>query len=255
MQQSSAMADIAREARAEGISYPLSYKAKDIEHQLDILERLWPNLDTGHARALAERLRKRPHSPKWIEAPFCIVDPNFFGSYAEAVMAVLDALVRERSGYRTSVEDRLREVYLEGRDLHKCVKLSRRTQQSHDALRRTQKGTVWIVYGQFGWHHRSLSVEEVRKSYGEHEYGFGLLEACCMLLTHRRRLVNSRALQIECPGDKFRPRRGTDFTDAAFMHVHGGRLSVDVCDASIPSKRAGSLTGIIPTLEDLRPSL
>jgi len=254
MNKSSVIADIARAAREERISYPLSYGAKDIDHQLAILKRLWPELDIGPAKAFGKKLRKRPRAHGWLEAPFCIVDPEFFGDYAEAVSTVLDALVRERRGYRTSVENRLLEVYLKDRDLRSCIRLTERTTTFHDTLRRTQKGSIWIVYGQFGWHHRSRSVADVQRSYGEHEYGFGLLEACCMLLTHRRRLINSLGLQIECPGDEFRPRRGTEYTDAAFLHVFNSRLSVDACNAVIPTERAGSLTGMIPTFEDLRPS-
>ena len=243
-----AIAGIAREARSERISYPLSYGPKDLEHQIDILEKRWPWIDSERARALAARLPKRPRTPAWIEAPFCIVNPDFFGTYADAVSSMLDALIDARAGYRTSVDDRLRSVFRKDGNLSGFVRRTRRTKRFHQRLCDQQPGDIWIVYGQFGWHHRNQSVEEVRRSYAEEEYGFGLVEACSMLLTHRRRLVNSAALQLECPGDMLRPHWSQEFSDAAFLHVHDGKLSIDACLASVSSKRAGSLTGILPVL-------
>lgn len=253
MTSQSARAGIAQRARRERISYPLSYDSKDLQRQIKILCDHWPELNPEPALNVARSVDSNPQDPDWLEAPFCIVNPDFFGTYGQAVTETLDALITARAELRTSVEDRLRGIHLRGRDLGSCLRPSERTAQFHERLRAEQPGDLWIVYGQFGWHHRGRSPAEVRREYLGIEYGFGLLEASCMLLTHRRRFVNSRSLQIECVGDEFRPSFSDKFTDVPFMHVVAkGKLSVDlsvdVCIETVSGNHAGSITGILPKL-------
>lgn len=249
MTSESARAGIAQRARKERISYPLSYDTKDLQRQIKILCARWPGIDPAQALQVASRIDPDPSFPEWVEAPFCIANPDFFGTYTDAVTATLDALIDERRVLRTSVDDRLRNLHLGGRDLAACLRPSARTARFHDRLRKEQPGPLWIVYGQFGWHHRGLSPAEVRREYVEIEYGFGLLEAACMLLTHRRRFVNSQSLQIECVGDEFCPRYTDKFTDVPFIQVVSkGQLSVDVCVETVSGRHAGSVTGVLPRL-------
>lgn len=253
MTSQSARAGIAQRARKERISYPLSYDSKDLQRQIKILCERWPGINPEHALSVAARIDPNPEFPGWLEAPFCMVNPDFFGTHAQAVEAMLDALIEARAVLRTSVEDRLRGVHVRGRSLESCLRPSARTARFHERLRTEQPGDLWIVYGQFGWHHRARTPAEVRREYLENEYGFGLLEASSMLLTHRRRFVNSRSLQIECVGDEFRPVFTDKFTDVPFIHVvaTGKRsvdLSVDVCIETVSGTHAGSVTGVLPTL-------
>lgn len=253
MTSQSARAGIAQRARKERISYPLSYDSKDLQRQIKILCDHWPEINPEPALNVAQCIDSNPEDPDWLEAPFCIVNPDFFGTHAKAVETTLDALITARAELRTSVEDRLRGVHVRGRELESCLRLSARTAEFHKRLRIEQPGDLWIVYGQFGWHHRGRSPAEVRREYLASEYGFGLLEASCMLLTHRRRFVNSRSLQIECVGDEFRPSFSDKFTDVPFMQVVAkGKwsvdLSVDVCIETVSGAHAGSVTGILPKL-------
>lgn len=236
------------ESGTERKLYPRSYKTKGVERQLEILASHAPGIDIEPALHIGLRVEQQPLRYAWLEASFAVIDPLFFGSYADALDWALDALIDSRARNRTSVNDRLRQVYLAGRNLADCVRLTDRTEHFHAVLRHKQPGDVWIVNGQFGWHHRVRSIVEVRERYAEDEYGFGLYEVCCMLLTHRRRLMNGKAHQIECPGDEFMPRGRDQFSDAAFMQVHDGQLCVDAFLADITTRRIGSVTGIIPNL-------
>jgi hypothetical protein len=249
MTSQSARAGIAQQARKERISYPLSYDTKDLLRQIRILCEQWPEIDPTYALALAARINPNPEFPHWLEAPFCIVNPDFFGSYTAAVIATLDALIVAREKLRTSVHDNMRSYHLKDRDLESCLRSSARSAAFRERLRKEQPGPLWIVYGQFGWHHRDRSPAEVAENYHVEEYGFGLLEAACMLLTHRRRFVNSKSLQIECPGDEFLPSFSEKFIDTPFIRVvEKGQLFVDVCLSTVSGGHAGSITGMLPRL-------
>lgn len=248
MTSASVRAEILLEARKERINYPLSYGPKNLQRQIKILCERWPEIEPASALALAERINLNPE-PEWIEAPFCVLDPEFFGTYPQAVAQILDALIATRSNLRTSVQDRLRTKHVQGRLLESCIRQSARTAEFQARLRAQQPGPLWIVYGQFGWHHRGRSPAEVRREYLSNEYGFGLLETACMLLTHRRRFVNSRSLQIECVGDEFCLQGTEKFDQVPFIQVDAsGQLSVDVCLDVVSARHAGSVTGFLPFL-------
>jgi len=79
-----------------------------------------------------------------------------------------------------------------------------RTVKKFEALAEQQKGyDILVVAAQFGLRHRGRSVRRAREVFTVNEFGLGVFEIGCMLLTHPGRLQDYDDLWIDCAGDEY----------------------------------------------------
>ncbi len=89
-----------------------------------------------------------------------------------------------------------------------------------------QAGCIWLAFPmQFGALRQGSSVREVRSALGQKEFGLGVFETACLLLTHPERLLGGPFV-VDCVGDEFSTTQNAepDFDSAlSFGFSVGGR--------------------------------
>ncbi len=161
--------------------------------------------------------------------------PNIRGAevrYCYAVNLALEMLAEEYSFYNY-FRDRLIAENLRRQDISKFLP--------------DQAGCVWLSFPmQFGALRRGASVWEARKALGEKEFGLGVFETACLLLTHPERLMNSPCA-IDCIGDEFSTTRNVeaDFGSALSFGFSGGRLELFANPSSTYHPAYSAPTGFV----------
>lgn len=118
-------------------------------------------------------------------------------TYGEAVQRVLDLLKKQRGGkFCNRCEEIEKKLYL-----HR----SESTEYGMRKLSGRQKGfDILIVPVQLGRSYKNFSVRLAREAFRD-EFGLGVFEVGCILLTHPEILQHCDDLNIDCAGDHYDP--------------------------------------------------
>jgi hypothetical protein len=118
-------------------------------------------------------------------------------TYNEAVEMVLDVLATKRK-FQNRIIGRLGPTYLRQSERSKLAgKILADQQSGHDFI---------VVAAQAGMLHRGCSARRTRVSMAGNEFGLGVFDFACILLTHPERLSNEDTLMIDCSGDEYSVR-------------------------------------------------
>jgi hypothetical protein len=224
----------ANEEVKSGHGYPSGYNSKDIADQVNILRQLFPGI--GHAD---ERMVEQP-LPANAEAWFAIPSwQSIAKTYEEAVEKVLKLIRQQRDGRFCN--------YREGKLGTQYLRRHERTAKKLKALAGQQKDCdILVVAAQFGLRHRGRSVRRAREVFTANEFGFGVFEIGCMLLTHPERLQHYNDLWIDCAGDESVPDAFGGFSRAPYFYFNDGKLKLDASWVGHPDGRFGSVSGFFP---------
>lgn len=209
------------------LGYPDNYVIReDPDKQIDVWAKLLPELD---ARKIIGML---PYSIS-CGAEDCFVIPkwqSFSPSLAEASEFMLSCLGIEA-----------RNVPLGE------LEQAERTESMLSDISKFQKGHFWLIPAQFGLYRRGESTEQVKKSYGENEFGLDLYLTAACLVSHPERLTGGQwELGINCPGNQDLILSKGGYPKTPYFYSFSRRR---VCDLmfSRPNKRFGSATGFFPS--------
>jgi hypothetical protein len=172
--------------------YPPTYRVRPVEAQVTELRKHFPRLGP-----CMERLARRP-LPEGAENWFAIPRWEALApTYNQAVELVL-ATIATRRKFQNRIQDRLGPTYL---------RQSERSRLAAKILADQQAGNdIQVVAAQFGMLHRGCSARRARVAMAGNEWGFGVFEVACLLLTHPERLSTEDTLMIDCGGDEYSVR-------------------------------------------------
>ncbi len=172
--------------------YPSTYRVRPVEAQVTEMKKYFPTLGTCN-----ERLARKPlleGAEAWFAIPrWQALAPT----YNEAVEMVLDVMATKRK-FQNRIAGRLGPTYLRKSERSKLAeKILADQQQGHDFL---------VMPTQAGMLHRGCSARRARVSMAGNEFGLGVFEVACILLTHPERLSSEDTLMIDCGGDEYSVR-------------------------------------------------
>jgi len=214
--------------------YLSGYKPKGITEQTNILRQLIPGI--GYAD---EKLAEQPlpaNAEGWFAIPRW---QSVAKTYEEAVEKVLELIKQQRDGKFYN--------WREGKLGAKYLRQHERTAKKLEALADQQKGyDILVVAAQFGLRHRGRSVRRAREVFTANEFGLGVFEIGCMLLTHPERLQHYDDLWIDCAGDEYAPDADGAFSYAPYFHFYVGEVRFDTFWVDYPCGYYGSASGFLP---------
>lgn len=210
-------------------------KPKSITEQTNILRQIFPGVGFADEK-LAER-EVPANAEGWFAIPkWQTIAPT----YSEAVVMVLDAIKKVRSGKFCNYhdgqinEERLRQSAKKASVFQKLGD----EQKDHDIL---------VVAAQFGIRHRGRSVRRAREVFVSNEFGLGAFAVGIMILTHAERLQHFDDLWIDCAGDEFDdPGADVRFAHAPYFNFSGGKVEFDTGRFVHANDRYGSASAFIP---------
>jgi hypothetical protein len=172
--------------------YPPTYRVRPIEAQVTTLRALFPTLTTCH-----EKLSRRP-LPEGAEAWFAIPRwQKLAATYNEAVEMVLGVIASKRR-FSNRIVGKAGPTYL---------RQSERSKLAEKILGEQQEGNdILVVAAQAGMLHRGSSARRTRVAMAGNEFGMGVFDFACILLTHPERLSTGDTLMIDCGGDEYSVR-------------------------------------------------
>ena len=178
--------------------YPIHYQAKSLEEQVVALTKYFPELKTD---AVYNYIRTRlpAELPSGAEGWFAVPRRSAIGKEYRT------ALIR-----MTSIMKSYGFAYIWGEEYYDYLFSTDRTLDYLEKIGSRQKGDILIIPAQFGMRFAGQSVAHARSSYEAHEFGLGIFEIGCMLLTNTERLSSPRDLFVDCAGDTYRPAPGPD---------------------------------------------
>jgi hypothetical protein len=173
--------------------YLSGYKPDGITKQTDVLRQLFP----GISLRVDEKLVEQP-LPIGAEGWFAIPRwEKLASTYGEAVEKVLGMIKKNRSDKFSN--------YCEGQLGPQHLRRHERTLKRFEIIAEQQKDCdILVVAAQFGLKHRGRSVRRAREVFAANEFGLGVFEIGCMLITHPERLQHYDDLWIDCSGDEYR---------------------------------------------------
>lgn len=120
------------------------------------------------------------------------------------------------------------------------------TQDAFEKIGESQKGYPYLVIpAQLGKRHGGRSTRSAIDSYTGSEFGLGLYELGCILLTHPNLLDSAKTLFVRCPGDQYESEIEVPY----YVNVGGGyvRMNVDSNNSNFNCQQdTGLATGFIP---------
>jgi len=126
---------------------------------------------------------------------------------------------------------------------------SERTRRALEAISSEQKDfQILFVPAQLGVLHRGRSVRRVRELLGPDEFGLGVFQAGCILLTHPERFNEYKNLFLDCAGDECLPDEGENgFASSPVFDLdkQGRMVSLYGIRNSQYHRHCGSATGFI----------
>lgn len=217
------------------LSYPTQYQgALPIGSQIRIIADAF-SLDPNPVFALANR-------------------PTDIPLQAEGVFAIprFDKVAQDYEGAVRCVQSKIKEahaLHIGSRDLdpQHLERTSRNSLAYVTFVDRCPDSDILLVPAQFGQLHAGKSVEVVRRIVGSSrvEFGLGLFEVLCMLLTHPARLASERALAIDVPGDQHIRSGSSVAHHAPVVDRSGTRLIISSALISSADPHSGSVTGFL----------
>jgi hypothetical protein len=172
--------------------YPPTYKVRPVEAQVTELKRFFPTLGSCH-----ERLARKPlleGAEGWFAFPrWQALAPT----YNEAVEMVIGVMAAKRK-FQNRLAGKMGPTFLRKSERSKLAeKILGDQQQGHDFL---------VIPIQAGMLHRGCSARRARVTMAGNEFGLGVFEVACILLTHPERLSSEDTLMIDCGGDEYSVR-------------------------------------------------
>jgi hypothetical protein len=172
--------------------YPPTYRVRPVEAQVTELKKYFPSLGS-----CMEKLARKPlleGAEAWFAIPrWQALAPT----YNEAVDLVLGVLASKRK-FQNRIVGRMDPIYLRQSERSQLAKkILADQQQGHDFL---------VIASQFGMRHRGCSARRARLRMAGNEFGAGVFDIACMLLTHPERLSSDDTLMIDCGGDEYSVR-------------------------------------------------
>lgn len=159
--------------------------------------------------------------PRYAEAWFAVLKwQKIAETYNRAVEKILELIRQQAYGKLYNWRaGKLGEQYLQRHEpSEKRLSVVAGQQDKYDII---------IIPAQFGLRHSGCSVHEARATFSLNEFGLGMFEVGCMLLTHPERLVSYVTLWIDCPGDKYSPEGDGNFSDVPYFGFLDDRIQVD----------------------------
>jgi hypothetical protein len=173
-------------------TYPPTYKVRPVEAQVTALRKFFPSLGN-----CLEKLARKPlleGAEAWFALPrWEALAPT----YNEAVEMALEVLATKRK-FQNRIVGRLGPTYLRQGERSKLAKKILADQQ--------QGNDILVVAAQAGMLHRGCSARRARIRMAGNEFGMGVFDVACLLLTHPERLSTDETLMIDCGGDEYSVR-------------------------------------------------
>ena len=217
--------------------YPSSYKsARPAIEQMAALKAAFPTLKS-YDSVLAARDVLAGTEGNFLIPDWRILAPT----YVEAVELMLAALKKSCNGrFKNYRENQLgaNQLRESGKKAAAFQKL-REEQAGHDVL---------VVFAQLGARHGGRSVKRARVVMGGNEFGLGVFEIGCMLLTHPERLKHYTDLWIDCAGDEYALSAGGDPCSVPHFRSGGGRIILGSRVVGRPHD-CGSASALVAPLE------
>ncbi|MDD5569465.1 MAG: hypothetical protein PHG23_03575 [Candidatus Pacebacteria bacterium] len=212
--------------------YPFDYKIKGIGEQVNILRRFFPNLGLA-----LEKIEQQPLPPN-AEGWFAIPRWQAVGkTYEEALREVFNLLAEQHDGKLNKYGFEIGEKHLRQQE---------RTERSLRIIGGQQVGfDILIVPAQFGLCHKGRSVRRARKVFSENEFGLGVFEIGCMLLTHPERL-SFENLWVICAGSEYALRDDGIFTNVPSFILDCCWIEIRILRAKTAVDYYGSATAFVP---------
>lgn len=160
-------------------------------------------------------------------------------SYEEAIELVLEIL---ESQHRMRIDSE--------RIGFECVAPSFHSALAHTALvdaHTVHDSDIFLVPAQFGVRFAGQSVQNVRREVESSriEFGLGLFEVLCMLVTHPERMAREDALSIDVPGDDYYPLGRKTAREALVVDRIRDEIVISSVSRVVATRGAGSATGFL----------
>lgn len=169
------------------VGYPDEYRVKSIEEQLAILEERF-DIPRYAVTTLGEL-------PKKAEGHFILLKEGFFAeNYTTACLRVLKKLSESMSVDLPNSEKIISQT-----------KRTEKTKKVLSSIAKQQGGPLFIIPAQTGLLYQSVTPADAIEHFSKYEFGLGLLEGLCILITHPERLNSFHSLGIDCAGDFLSP--------------------------------------------------
>jgi hypothetical protein len=214
-------------------TYPEDYEIRDVNQQISTLRRFLPRLKIDSEKILCPPLP--PNAEGWFAVPRW---QSIAETYDRAVQIILHQL-------ETQSFDEFYNFYnnkIAGRYLrrHECAakKIQMLSDQQDDS-------DILLIAAQFGLYHRGRSVRRAREVFSYEEFGLGVFETGCMLLTHPKRFSNFGDLMISCPGDRYSLKGNGDFSRVPVFSFNNGQREFFSVEPHHPYGKFGSVSGFI----------
>lgn len=181
--------DIRCGLRNNSRAYPAAHSTVPIEAQSRILKDCFPTIRCTKPLRLGAL-------PLLAEGWFLIPDwRKLYSTYSSAVLSALKSWKQMRN------ERAFSNVCF----LDCCENNLTRTIETTEAIEciaQRQQSTLLLIPAQFGLRHRHRTPSLARHSLADGEFGFGIFEVICMLITHPSRMNSGHYLGLECIGDQ-----------------------------------------------------
>lgn len=214
--------------------YPPGYVGpKSVSEQIDILRRLFSNL--GADKEFAEW-----PLPSGAEGHFAIPRWQAIGeTYVEATEKALNLL-----GVRN---DDLDNCLLRDKLGAKHLRKSRQSTKMLEALSGAQgNNNILVVPAQLGLRYRGRSVYRAHELFKVNEFGLGVFEVACILLTHAECLVGDNDLRIVCAGDEFAPWGDESFSHLICFYLFRDKIMIQRFGVKDADDSSGSASAFLP---------
>jgi hypothetical protein len=222
----------ANEVCRSAYTYPGGFRFRTIGEQLRFWHEYFPKLKPPHGTI---EIRDLPEGAEgWAVVP----KPRLIAaSDDEALNFVLSLLGK--------VKGRPLKNHLEGGLEPGWMRQTKRTAEALKKLDASSPGGYRVFPYQFGLRHRARSVRLARAKMGPTEFGLGLYEVICLLLTHPDRIRKNFQLNIDCAGSKY-GIPGGDLDDCPSFNWGVEHLRLANHWIGQPAKYFGSASGFMP---------
>lgn len=199
-------------------TYPKNYRPVPINGQIAELQSVF-GLDGRSAFDFVEDLPEKPvYGETYMAIPSVpALYEKFFGAdkvfpetrYSKVVKLVIDEFISQK--YNFSLVD--------PKMIHEnSLRVTDHTKSMFVKVREKQDGEILIIGAQLGEKWKNHSVEVVRESYDENEFGLGLFAMLCHAIVNPSRFIGENKLEIDCAGDKVFSKKSGEFSEAPRLY-------------------------------------
>lgn len=216
--------------RSNSIKYPLEYKVKPIKEQIKIIQELFPKVKTVDEDFMLRRIPYNAES--WFVVPrWQVVDKT----YSKAVQNVIDLIKKKRGNKFYNWCEAQGTLWINN------ITRSKHTEEKLNILAKQQSNSdALIIPAQFGYRHRGRNMRRAYEVFLVDEFGLGIFEVGCMILTHPERFGRN-CLWVDC-ADEYENKKVLCFT----YRIKEYGIELEDHSQDLFSKRIGIATGFIP---------